>query len=241
MIEKDDCVIFSFMQFINVNMYMLEQAALIGGTACFAYLIGAIPTGYLLARLKGVDIRKVGSGNIGATNVYRCVGKSWGILTFLLDFLKGWLPTALFPMLLQRWTGGSSGASLAILFGCLAVAGHNWPVYLRFRGGKGMATGAGALLGFAPLAMLIGIICWLPFFLATRYVSLSSILAVGLIAVSSWWLYHGQILIPAALSVMGAIIIWRHKTNLQRLLAGTEYRFKFGRWAQRQKATKLKQ
>lgn len=206
---------------------MFEKAALIIGAGFIAYLLGAIPTGYLLARIKGVDIRKVGSGNIGATNVYRCIGKSWGILTFVLDFLKGYLPAVIFPILYQRWGVEISGAHLSLLCGCLAVIGHNWPVYLRFRGGKGMATGAGALLGFAPLAMLIGVICWLVFFLATRYVSLASILAAVLIVACSWWFYRGQILIPIALSVMGVIVIWRHKTNLQRLLAGTEYRFEF--------------
>jgi len=206
---------------------MYEQAVVIGTVAILSYLVGAIPTGYLLARLKGVDIRKVGSGNIGATNVYRCIGKSWGILTFILDFLKGYLPAVIFPIFCQRWSAGISGVHLSMLCGCMAVIGHNWPVYLRFRGGKGIATGAGALLGFAPLAMLIGVVGWLIFFLATRYVSLSSMLAAVLIVACSWWLYHGQILIPVILSVMGAIVIWRHKTNLQRLLAGTEYRFEF--------------
>lgn len=209
----------------TANMHMLEQAALIGAVACCSYLLGSIPTGFLLARMKGIDIRAVGSGNIGATNVYRCVGKKWGILTFILDFLKGGLPAVIFPVLCQRWSAEISGAHLALLGGCLAVIGHNWPVYLRFRGGKGMATGAGALLGFAPLAMLIGVIAWLIFFLATRYVSLSSMLAAVLIAACSWRLYPGQILIPAALSVMGVIVVWRHQNNIKRLLAGTEHRF----------------
>lgn len=195
--------------------------------ACFSYLIGAIPTGYLVARTRGIDIRKVGSGNIGATNVYRCVGKSWGILTFILDFLKGYLPAVLLPLLAQLWTNESYGASWSMLFGCLAVAGHNWPVYLRFRGGKGMATGAGALLGFAPLVMLIGLVSWVILFLATRYVSLSSMLAAVVIAASAWPLYAGHRLIPATLTIMCAVIIWRHKGNIKRLLAGTEHRFTF--------------
>lgn len=206
---------------------MLEQVVLIGGMAGLAYLLGAIPTGYLLARLKGVDIRTVGSGNIGATNVYRCVGKSWGIITFVLDFFKGYLPAVVLPLLVQRWTNEPFSVSWSVLCGCLAVAGHNWPVYLRFRGGKGMATGAGALLGFAPLVMLIGFVSWLVFFLATRYVSLSSMLAAIVIAVSAWPLYTENKLIPATLTIMGAVIIWRHKGNLRRLLAGTEYRFEF--------------
>ena len=206
---------------------MLEQAVLIGGMAGLAYLLGAIPTGYLLARLKGIDIRKVGSGNIGATNVYRCIGKSWGIITFVLDFLKGYLPAVVLPLLIQRWTNEPSSASLSVLYGCLAVIGHNWPVYLHFRGGKGLATGTGALLGFAPLVMLIGLISWLIFFLATRYVSLSSMLAAIVIAVASWPIHGGHVLIPATLTVMSAVVIWRHKSNLRRLLAGTEYRFEF--------------
>lgn len=208
-------------------MHILEQASLTGGMAGLAYLLGAVPTGYLLAKIKGVDIRKVGSGNIGATNVYRCVGKGWGILTFVLDFLKGYLPAAVFPILAQRWFMELSGMHLSLLCGCMAVVGHNWPVYLGFRGGKGMAAGAGALLGFAPLAMLIGVIGWLIFFLATRYVSLSSMLAAVLVAACSWRLYHGQVLIPVTLSVMGAIVIWRHHGNIKRLLNGTEHRFRF--------------
>jgi len=212
---------------MQFDTYMLEQAALIGGMAGLAYLLGAIPTGYLLARFKGIDIRKVGSGNIGATNVYRCVGKSWGILTFVFDFLKGYLSAALLPLLVQCWVNESYGVSFSVLFGCLAVAGHNWPVYLRFRGGKGMATGAGALLGFAPLVMLIGVVSWVIFFLVTRYVSLSSMLAAMVIAVSAWPLYAGHRLIPVTLTIMCVVIIWRHKSNIQRLLSGTEHRFEF--------------
>lgn len=206
---------------------MSEKTILIIGAASLAYLLGAIPTGYLLAKIKGIDIRKVGSGNIGATNVYRCVGKSWGILTFVLDFLKGYLPAALFPLLIQRLSNESFGVSLSVLCGCLAVAGHNWPVYLRFRGGKGMATGAGALLGFAPLVMLFGLVAWVIFFLATRYVSLSSMLAAIFIAVSAWPLYAEHKLIPVTLTIMSVIIIWRHNSNIKRLLSGTEHRFKF--------------
>lgn len=221
------------------------QAALTGAMACCSYLIGAIPTGFLVARIKGVDIRKVGSGNIGATNVFRCVGKSWGILTFLFDFLKGCLPAAFFPLLVQYWSkdffpdaySSPDRLGQALLFGGLAVIGHNWPVFLHFKGGKGIATGAGALLGFAPLAMLIGIISWLIFFVAARYVSLASILAALVIAVSAWWVYGENILVPAALSVMAAIVIWRHQGNIKRLLAGTEYRFEFGRKAHSTKGT----
>lgn len=224
MIEEDICAIFGIMQLDSGNL--LEQAALTGGIIFLSYLIGAIPTGFLLARRKGIDIRKVGSGNIGATNVYRCVGKSWGILTFILDFLKGYLPAALFPLMVRHQASELSGVTLSLICGCLAVVGHNWPVYLRFRGGKGMATSAGALFGFAPLIMLIGLISWLVCFAASRYVSLASIFAALVIAVSSWRVYSENMLVPAALSVMSVIVIWRHQSNIKRLLAGTEHRFK---------------
>jgi glycerol-3-phosphate acyltransferase PlsY len=211
---------------------MFEKTIIISALALLSYLVGAIPSGYLLAKIKGVDIRAVGSGNIGATNVYRCVGKSWGILTFVLDFLKGCLPAALFPLLIESLTNEPCGPSWALLFGCLAVAGHNWPVYLCFRGGKGMATGAGALLGFAPLVMLVGVGSWIILFLATRYVSVASILAAIIIAVAAWPIHAGNSLIPAALTLMSLLIIWRHRSNIKRLLAGTEYRFKFTRKTQ---------
>lgn len=205
---------------------MHAQAAVIGLAAVLSYLAGAIPFGYLVARARGIDIRKAGSGNIGATNVYRCVGKSWGILTFILDFLKGYLPAAA-PLLFKQSGNDIPVVYLQLLFGCLAVAGHNWPVYLGFRGGKGMATGAGALLGFAPLIMLIGIVSWVVVFLATRYVSVASMLAAVGSVIAAWLAGRDGNAVPIALTLMGAVIIWRHKSNLKRLLAGTEHRFSF--------------
>ena len=224
MIAKDVCAIIPFMQF---DTCICEQAALSGALAVFSYLIGAIPTGFLVARARGIDIRTVGSGNIGATNVFRCVGRSWGILTFILDFLKGYLPATVFPLIVRHYSGQFPNVTLALVYGCLAVAGHNWPVYLRFKGGKGMATGAGALLGFAPVIMLAGIAAWLVFFLATRYVSVASMLAAVVIVVAAWGLEHERMLVPLTLTIMGAVIIWRHKSNIRRLLSGTEHRFQF--------------
>ena len=182
-----------------------------------------------MARIKGIDIRKVGSGNIGATNVFRCVGKFFGILTFALDFLKGYLPTALFPILVQYAAKDVSIIHLSLLFGCLAIIGHNWPVWLNFKGGKGIATGAGVLLGVAPMAVLIGALAWLISFVLTRYVSLASITSAMAIATSSWWLYRQNILIAFILSLMCALAVWRHKANIRRLLNGTENRFAFGK------------
>ncbi len=191
-----------------------------------AYLIGAIPFGLLIARLRGVDIRRVGSGNIGATNVYRSIGKSWGILTFICDALKGYLPVWIFPLLAMRLTADKvSPAGLAILCAAMAVAGHNWPIYLRFKGGKGVATSAGALLALAPSAIGVGLLTWLMVFLATRYVSVASIAAAGAVAGAGWFMAAWPT--AALLTGLSAVIIWRHKSNIQRLRGGTELRFQF--------------
>ena len=200
------------------------------GMVVLSYLLGAVPFGYLVARARGVDIRRVGSGNIGATNVFRSVGKPWGILTFVCDALKGFIPAFLFPWLGERCMGLPPSTSLGLLCGCAAIAGHNWPVFLGFRGGKGVATSAGALVGIAPRSMGIGFVVWLASFLLTRYVSLASIVAATVIGGTAWLpaLRHG-LLVPSALTGLALLSIWRHKSNIRRLLDGTEHRFQFGR------------
>jgi glycerol-3-phosphate acyltransferase PlsY len=200
------------------------------GFGVLAYLIGAIPNGFLIARLKGVDIRKVGSGNIGATNVFRSVSKTLGLLTFVADALKGLLPTLVFPMLVLRITGIEPPAWLAIVYAALAIIGHTWPVYLKFKGGKGVATSAGALIGLAPAAIGIGLVVWILCFVTSRYVSLASMASSVAVPVAAWWLYRGDgLALPIFLTVLGAVIILRHKANMQRLLAGSEHRFEFGK------------
>jgi len=185
-----------------------------------AYLLGAIPNGLLIARLKGIDLQKVGSGNIGATNVFRCVGKGWGIAAFVLDAVKGFVPAFCFPMLLVEapdWLGLACGLA--------AVAGHNWPVWLKFKGGKGVSTSAGMLLGIAPAAAGIGFAVFALAVALTRFVSLGSILAA--IAVPAAYLaMHGTDNPPlaGALVLMGALVVVKHRSNIRRLLAGTEPR-----------------
>ena len=193
-----------------------------------AYLLGAIPFGLLIARAKGVDIRTVGSGNIGATNVFRALGPGWGILAFACDALKGFVPASVFPFLAR--TPGASGdaALLPLVCACLAIAGHNWPVYLRFKGGKGVATSVGALIGLAPAAAGVGLLAWALVFVTTRYVSLASI--AGAIAVAgAVWIFCAQTgwLVPVVLTLLCGLVILRHKSNIQRLLHGVENRFEF--------------
>lgn len=202
-----------------------------------SYLLGAVPFGCLIARLKGIDIRQAGSGNIGATNVFRVVGKGWGLFTFFCDVLKGFTAAFFFPMLVKTLPAAAGTTQLlGILCACSAVAGHNWPVYLRFKGGKGIATSAGALLGIAPVPLGFGLISWLIVFPLTRYVSLASIAAALVIPASGWFLHFRQSvlippgpLVPAILTLLGALGILRHKTNIQRLIRGTENRFGTGK------------
>ncbi len=193
-----------------------------------AYLLGAIPIGLLLSRMKGVDIRTVGSGNIGATNVFRSVSKPLGILTFVGDAVKGFVPAYFFPILGKWITGMVQGPEIGLLCGVAAIAGHNWPVYLKFKGGKGIATSAGVLLGIAPQAVAWGLLSWFVLLLATRYVSVASIGAAIVVPVVSWSLYSEEgRLLPIVLTNLGLLAVWRHKSNIQRLIDGSEHRFSF--------------
>jgi len=183
-----------------------------------AYLFGAIPFGLLVAKMHGVDIRSKGSGNIGATNVLRVIGKGWGIFTFVLDALKGFIPAFVFPRLANldnEW---------GVLFGLAAIIGHTFPVYLRFKGGKGVATSAGMLIGVALLPVGVGLLFWIICMAIWRYVSLASIVASAASVVTVWVVDKGLV-VNIALTVLGALIIWLHRTNIKRLLNGTESRF----------------
>ena len=184
-----------------------------------AYLFGAIPFGLLVAKSRGVDIRTQGSGNIGATNVLRVIGKGWGIFTLVLDALKGFIPAFVFPRIAGLET------DWGVLFGIVAMLGHSFPVYLKFKGGKGVATSAGMLLGVAPFAVLVGFICWVLSMVFSRIVSLSSIVAAIAVAVMVWVLDPQALVVNIALTILAVLIIWLHRANIKRLFNGTENRF----------------
>jgi acyl phosphate:glycerol-3-phosphate acyltransferase len=208
---------------------MSGSPAIVLPFALASYLLGSVPTAYLVGRARGVDIRTIGSGNVGATNVFRSVSKTLGVLTFLADALKGFVPAMFFPLLARR-CGAEAGIGFALAFAGLAVAGHNWPVFLRFKGGKGVATSAGALLGVAPAAAGVGFAGWLLAFLLARYVSVASMVAAVLVAVAGWLLYAGEgLLRPVTLTFLALLILLRHRSNIARLRQGTEHRFSFGR------------
>ncbi|MFB3776580.1 MAG: glycerol-3-phosphate 1-O-acyltransferase PlsY [Bryobacteraceae bacterium] len=188
-----------------------------------AYLLGAIPFGYLLVRLRtGADVRSSGSGNIGATNVLRTAGRAAGAATLLLDIAKGYLAV----WLAARLTDGSEfWMSLAALS---VMAGHAFPVFLKFKGGKAVASCVGAFLCLAPLPLAAALVVFVVIVAVTRYVSLGSILAAGSLPLAVWLISHRSAYVLAAALLAGGFIIWRHKSNLERLRAGTEHVLSFG-------------
>jgi len=195
-----------------------------------AYLLGSIPFGFLIAKSQGRDIRRLGSGNIGATNVFRSISKKLGILTFALDAGKGLCGVLLVPLLASKICGAAyAGMALPLGCGAMTIAGHNWSCFLGFKGGKGIATSAGMLIALSPLCMGIAFLGWLLAFLATRYVSAASIVACAVLAAAVWPVHLKQdgIPLPAVLTALAVLGVWKHRANILRLKAGTESRFDF--------------
>ena len=196
-------------------------------TVLIAYLLGSIPTGFLVAKARGVDIRTVGSGNIGATNVFRILGKAAGIFVLLADAAKGWVAVYVVARLFAGWFYPEAGPSarewFALCAGVAAILGHNYTCWLHFKGGKGIATSAGVLVALVPVPLLIILGVWISVFALSRYVSLASICASFVLPFAAWAFGESRtiILVTAALA---ALAIYKHKANIQRLLNGTENR-----------------
>lgn len=186
-----------------------------------AYLLGSIPFAYLAGRLNGVDLRTVGSGNLGATNVFRTLGRTVGIAVMVLDIAKG-----AFAVLIAQWVVG--GPWWPIAAGALAILGHVFPVWTGFKGGKGVAVGAGALVGLVPAASGVLIILWLLIVVLTRYVSVASIVC-ALAAAPLAWAFGAPWSYVAFIALAALFVILKHRENIQRLLAGTENRIQLGR------------
>jgi acyl phosphate:glycerol-3-phosphate acyltransferase len=200
--------------------------------ACSAigYFFGSFPAGYFAGRITGVDIRSTGSGNIGATNVLRALGKRWGYAVFAIDALKGFAAVRLAFFLVRYWPPATAYVEyFAILTAIMSVAGHMFPVWLRFKGGKGVATSAGALFGLMPWAVPCVFLVWLLAFEISRYVSLASIVAAVALPVIVTLFVHWKFIDTAALIyfslLITVLVLWRHRSNFSRLLKGTEQRF----------------
>jgi acyl phosphate:glycerol-3-phosphate acyltransferase len=183
-----------------------------------AYLLGSIPSSYLMGRaVRGIDLREHGSGNLGATNAFRVLGWRAAVPVVIVDIAKGWVPTALFPL----WDGATGYWALA--YGGAAIAGHLFSVFVRFRGGKGVATSAGVFLALAPWAVLMGFVVWGVTVVLTRIVSLGSLLAaltlpMAVFATNEPWPVFW---VSIALSLL---VIYAHRENIRRLARGTERR-----------------
>jgi glycerol-3-phosphate acyltransferase PlsY len=213
-----------------------------------AYLLGSIPTGFLVAKAKGIDIRSVGSGNIGATNAMRVLGKPAGIFVLLLDAAKGYAACLLGKYLITKfgvtmyWSSGIEGTFYGyvdhffyyppmqenhgpIIGGIFAVLGHNYTCWLKFKGGKGIATTAGVYLALAPWALLIALAVFILAILLTRFVSVGSIAGAIALPTTVLVMTPQNIFLGIVTTALGALAIYKHKSNLQRLLAGTENRF----------------
>jgi acyl phosphate:glycerol-3-phosphate acyltransferase len=180
-----------------------------------AYLLGSIPFSYLVARRKGIDVRTVGSGNVGATNVMRSAGRAAGLTAFALDFLKGSLAT----WLALRLAGPTVAAGAAVI----AVMGHMYPVWLSFKGGKGVATGAGAFIPILPVAAISGLVTFGVVARLTRYASVGSIAGASALPVVAL-LMRAPMPSCAAAAVAAGLIVWKHRENVRRIAAGTERR-----------------
>ena len=188
-----------------------------------AYLVGATPTSYLAGKLgRGIDLREHGSKNLGATNVYRILGWKYAIPVALIDMAKGALPVLLFP----RWAGPDAPSWLPVAAGAAAVLGHMFSPYVRFKGGKGVATAAGMFLSLAPIAVLIALAVWAICLWLTGYVSVSSIVAVMSVPLSIRLLGPDRPSVLWAAIGLVVLIVFAHRRNISRLVAGTENRFR---------------
>lgn len=220
-----------------MQQYIVPAAWLVA-----AYLIGGIPFGFLIGKMRGVDVRTVGSKNIGATNVFRTVGKKWGFLALFLDMMKGFGPTYACRLCVDAHNAALVHLNaqlptwLPLAVGIMCAVGHMLTPYMKFKGGKGVATGAGMLLGLVPALMGVTFLVFVAFFALSNYISLGSCCAAAFVGVAIWFPVLGSkgyadwpqcILV----SLIAAFVIWKHRANIARLIAGTEnkiYIFKKG-------------
>ncbi len=190
-----------------------------------SYFLGSVPTGYLAGKARGVDVRTMGSGNIGATNAFRVLGKTAGIIVLLVDALKGFVAARWVPLLAVCFYPAASSQSehLALAAGVAAILGHNFTCWLKFKGGKGIATSAGVVLAWAPLACVTALILWGLVFALTRFVSLASITAALILPVAVWY-WNGSLTMTLVMTALSVLAIYKHKGNIKRLLSGAESR-----------------
>jgi glycerol-3-phosphate acyltransferase PlsY len=185
-----------------------------------AYLTGATPTSFIAGRIRGIDLRQHGSGNLGATNAFRVLGWKAAVPIFMVDIAKGWFPTACFPL----WDARPA-PEWALAYGAAAIVGHVFSVYVRFRGGKGVATGAGVFLALAPLAVLACLLVWAAIVFATGYVSVASMAAALVLPALIYTSLGAGPVLWVAIG-LAAFVVFAHRSNIRRLLRGEEHSFR---------------
>ena len=214
-------------------MNILEQITIFTSIAVIGYLIGSVPFGFIIGKLKGIDIRTVGSGNIGATNVTRAVSPLAGKICFALDFCKGLLPVLALKMLVAKGVIAAPAWGIGELFMIFAVVlGHMFTCFLGFKGGKGIATAVGGVAAIAPLPAAAAFITWLVIFKVSGYVSLGSILAA--VSLPIWAVVLSALKVAqfpgwavvVFFALLAAVAVWTHRSNIKRLREGTENSFK---------------
>ena len=212
----------------------MDKGAVVYAVAIVAaYLIGSIPFGFLVGKMRGVDVRTVGSKNIGATNVFRTVGKKWGLLAFACDFLKGFLPTLAAKLYASANGDATLAAYLPLAVGVTCVIGHMFTCFMKFKGGKGIATGFGMLVALLPLLVLAAFALFIIIVRTFHYISLGSICAAAFLLVAIWFPCDalsnpdGYKNMPqcVVVAVVAVFAIWKHRSNISRLMSGTENRF----------------
>jgi len=200
-------------------------------SALVAYFLGSIPWGYLAGKLNGVDLHKEGSGSTGATNALRVLGKPWGYTVFALDTLKGSLAVIAAFQIGSRFFASTPTETISagVVAAIFAVIGHSYPVWLKFQGGKGIATSAGIMLALFPWPVFaFGLFVWLVLFYSTRFVSVASLgaaVALPTASAAMWYLGDCDAIRTSIAAAMCVLAVWRHKSNISRLMAGTEKRF----------------
>jgi glycerol-3-phosphate acyltransferase PlsY len=197
--------------------------------AIAAYLLGSIPTGFLVGRVRGVDIRAVGSGNIGAANTFRAIGKTAGIFVLLIDALKGFLAVEVCGSILKCFGTAEMDVEIhyRILAGIFAVLGHNYTCWLKFKGGKGVATMAGVYLALAPAAVGIAAGAFILAVAIWRYTSVGSMLAAVVLTIAVWFIEPPDMILRTVTIALSVLTLLKHRTNIQRLIAGKENRIEF--------------
>ncbi len=196
---------------------MLERSYFLYAAA--AFICGSLPTAFIVGkRLKNIDIRQHGSGNVGATNAFRVLGKGPGSFVFAIDFLKGFIPVFIFSQ-----SSHNTASYMPLAIGVFAILGHIFTPFLNFKGGKGVATGSGVLAASHPLLFIMAFAAWIVCFLVTKIVSISSVLAVIVLSVSAWVLSPGDSA-TYVLTALSLFVVWTHRSNIGRLIRGEEKR-----------------